>query len=113
MVERVLAWLTRFLRLRVRYEWREDVHLAFRLGVLAAQLASTQTMISFVRRSSYDIGGEFKNRARTMQKKAKYQAPFYNSPPISSDHGLPWSCAVVHLRRMTFQYEDEPFRLSS
>jgi hypothetical protein len=32
VVERVLAWLTRFRRLRVRYEWREDVHLAFRLG---------------------------------------------------------------------------------
>jgi hypothetical protein len=29
MVERTLSWLSRFRRLRVRYERRDDIHLAF------------------------------------------------------------------------------------
>ena len=32
-VERTLSWLNRLRRLKVRYEWRDDIHLAFlRLG---------------------------------------------------------------------------------
>ena len=31
-----------------------------------------------------DIGGEFKNRARTVQKEVKNHAQFDNSPPIST-----------------------------
>jgi hypothetical protein len=30
-----------------------------------------------------DVGGEFKNRARTMQREAKNYAQFANWPPLS------------------------------
>ena len=36
VVERTLAWMARFRRLAVRYERREDIHLAF--ATLAAAL---------------------------------------------------------------------------
>jgi len=50
-----------------------------------------------------DIVGEFGFHARNTANSGSKRAGFLNSPTLSSDHRLPWSCGVVRLQRMTFQ----------